>query len=234
MQTSWRLLFCYATNAWPTKKELLDPFHLSTTGLDYLGPLYVKQFAEVDDWTDQDDSMKVWVCLFTCMTVCAIHLKLVEDMSADEFLLYLHQFISRRRTPQIIISGNAQQFKCASTTLHKVWREVVTDKKVNDFVTKYYIKWRFIAELASWIYERLVGLTKRALRKTIGTWSLAQKQLSTVLAKVEAVINSCPLVYVKLWYKFQHIFPHIFYHYTQTTSFPILLKNLIQSLMIQR
>ena len=45
-------------------------------------------------------------------------------------------------------------------------------------------------------YERLVGLTKRALRKTIGSKLLTQRQLTTILTEVEAVINSRPLVYV--------------------------------------
>ena len=136
------------------------------------------------------------MCLFTCTTVRAVHLELAEDMSADEFLLGLRRFISRQGTPQLIVSDNAQQFKCASTTLHKAWRDVVTDEKVCDFSTKCYIKWRFIVELAGGFYKRLVRLTKRTLRKTIGTRSLTQRKLSTVLTEVEAVINSCPLVYV--------------------------------------
>jgi len=76
---------------------------------------------------------------------------------------------------------------------------VITNKEVCGFSIKHYIKWRFIVELAPWMggfYERLVGLTKRALRKTIGTQSLTHRQLSTVLTEVEAVINSRPLVYV--------------------------------------
>jgi len=55
-------------------------------------------------------------------------------------------------------------------------------------------------ELAPWMsgfYERLVGLTKRALRKTIGTKCLSQIQLITVLTEVEAVVYSRPLVYVE-------------------------------------
>ena len=142
------------------------------TGLDYLGPLYIKNFAAVTDQTDGGNSKKVWVCLFTCMTVRAIHLELVEDVSADEFLLGLRRFISRQGTPQLTISDNAQQFRCAGTALHKALRDVVTDDTVCDFSTKCNIKWGFIVELAPWMggfYEQLVGLTKHALRKTIGT-----------------------------------------------------------------
>ena len=42
----------------------------------------------------------------------------------------------------------------------------------------------------------MVRLVKRALRKTIVSQCLTEKQLVTVLTEVEAVVNSCPLVYV--------------------------------------
>ena len=59
-------------------------------------------------------------------------------------------------------------------------------------------------------YERLVGITKRALRKTLGNNCLTEKQLKTVMAEVETVmaevetvmaevetvVNTHPLVYV--------------------------------------
>ena len=45
-------------------------------------------------------------------------------------------------------------------------------------------------------YERLVGITKRALKKTLGNQCLTETQLTTILVEVEAVVNSPPLVYV--------------------------------------
>ena len=54
-------------------------------------------------------------------------------------------------------------------------------------------------------YERLVGLTKRALRKTVGKRCLTEKQLITVLTEVEAVVNSQPLVYVDNNIKSSHV-----------------------------
>ena len=45
-------------------------------------------------------------------------------------------------------------------------------------------------------YERLVGLVKRSLRKTLGKVCLTNEQLLTVLKEAEAVINSRPLTYV--------------------------------------
>ena len=45
-------------------------------------------------------------------------------------------------------------------------------------------------------YERLVGLVKHSLRKSIGKICLNTFQLETILTKVEAVIDSRPLLYV--------------------------------------
>jgi len=45
-------------------------------------------------------------------------------------------------------------------------------------------------------YEKLVGLTKRALRKTIGLKCLTERQLVTILTKVEAIVNTRLLIYI--------------------------------------
>ena len=45
-------------------------------------------------------------------------------------------------------------------------------------------------------YERLVGLVKRALRKSIGRRMLTLVQLQTLLKEAEAGVNSRPLVYL--------------------------------------
>ena len=79
----------------------------SRTGLDYLGPMYMK--------TDQERK-KVWVCLFTCLVTCAIHLELMRDMTAEEFLLGLRKEIyfdkrntSRNSKRQCVTVQNSQQ-----------------------------------------------------------------------------------------------------------------------------
>ena len=45
-------------------------------------------------------------------------------------------------------------------------------------------------------YERLIGTTKMALKKSIGRLQLTQTQLHTIITEVEGVIKSRPLVYV--------------------------------------
>ena len=121
------------------------------TGIDYFGPLYIKYFAQPTNQLSEQTEKKVWVCLFTCLTVRAIHLELVEEMSAEEFLLDLRRFIARRGMAQQVVSDNAQQFKAARSVLERAWRDVVTDKEVKEFTAYQGIQWKFIVELAPWM-----------------------------------------------------------------------------------
>ena len=72
-------------------------------------------------------------------------------------------------------------------------------KDVQNYASSVGIKWNFIVELAPWMggfYERLMGLVKKALRKTLGRKLVTLIKMQTLLKEVEAVLNSRPLVYV--------------------------------------
>ena len=175
---------------WP-KSKLTRSIPFQETGLDYFGPLYVKQ----PDGSQQ----KVWVCLFTCVVVRAIHLEIVNDMTAEQFIMALHRFIARRGKPNHIISDNAPQFKLSKSTIDVTWNDVITDAEVTSYVANEGIKWTFIVELSPWMggfYERLVGSSKMALKKAVGQKLLTPMQLQTYLTETEAILNTRPLVYV--------------------------------------
>ncbi|XP_045205909.2 uncharacterized protein LOC123558098 [Mercenaria mercenaria] len=158
-------------------------------GLDYLGPLFIKE----------QETEKIWVCLFTCMVTRAVHLEMVQNMSAAAFLNCLRRFIASRGTPSEIVCDNAMHFKSACQTTELVWRSAIKSEDVQNYCSSVGIKWRFIIEIAPWMggfYERLVGLIKRSLRKSIGKKMLSRDQLHTVLKEAEAVVNCRPLVYV--------------------------------------
>ncbi|XP_053376986.1 uncharacterized protein LOC123529097 [Mercenaria mercenaria] len=162
----------------------------SRIGLDYFGPLLIKT---------TDGPRKTWVCLFTCLVTRAIHMELLQDMSAEEFLFGFKRFVSQRGTPTKILSDNASQFKSASETINIIWRNVCASDEVQSYVANCRIKWKFIVELAPWMgvaYERLVGIVKRSLRKSLGHKILTLIQMQTLLKEVEATVNSRPLVYV--------------------------------------
>ena len=105
---------------WPCERvSRSDPFQF--VGLDYLGPVFVRGLSGLD---------KVWICLFTCLTVRAIHLEWATDLTEIQFLSCIRRFVSRRGKPDSIIS----QFKLTSTVLSKQWRDVFVDKEVLSYV----------------------------------------------------------------------------------------------------
>ena len=67
----------------PLRVTEATPF--SRTGLDYLGPLFLKSAK---------GAKKIWICLFTCLVIRAVHLEVVQDMTSEEFLLCFRGFIA--------------------------------------------------------------------------------------------------------------------------------------------
>ena len=92
------------------------------------------------------------------------------------------RFSSRRGSLSSITSDNAMTFKAAASML------------ASEGVT-----WQFIVERAPWwggFWERVVGLTKAALRRTLGASMMMWEELETVLCSVESAINARPLMSV--------------------------------------
>ena len=97
-------------------------------------------------------SKKVWICLYTCCVVRAVHLDLVPDMSTPAFLRSFRRFTARRGLPCKMLSDNAKTFRAAAKSLTEV-------------------KWIFNVPKAPWwggVFEWMVRCTKRCLRKIIG------------------------------------------------------------------
>ena len=148
---------------------------------------------------DHTNIVKIWVCLFTCLNIRAIHLEIVDNMSSESFLLYIRRFIGRRGKPSMIISDNTSQIKLGILVMDKVWDNVTKDSDVQSCIVMENIKWKSITEYAPWkggFYERLVGITKRSLKKAIGRCIVTREQMSTIIVEIEAIVNSRPLMYL--------------------------------------
>ena len=174
---------------WP-RERVSRSIPFQHVGLDYLGPIRVKEGGTLE---------KMWVCLFTCLAVRAVHLELVRGLTAQQFLECLRRYIARRGRPEVIISDNAPQFKLVKTVLDQQWAKVFRSEEVLSFFSDEGNTWKFTTALAPWqggFYERLVSLVKQGLRKGIGRRLLYWDKLLTMLAEVEAIINTRPLTYV--------------------------------------
>ncbi|XP_077547781.1 uncharacterized protein LOC144160032 [Haemaphysalis longicornis] len=170
----------------PERTTKAEPFEV--VGIDFAGPLFVNEKGKM---------VKVYIVLFTCAVTRAVHLELVTDMSTGTFIHAFRRFVSRRGLCRGVYSDNALTFKRASKDMGNLWK-ALRHPDSQRYFSNSGIEWKFIAERAPWwggFYERMVRSVKLALKKTIGRQTLGFVELSTVLAEVEAVINSRPLTY---------------------------------------
>ncbi len=59
------------------------------TGVDYAGPLYIKY-----GYIRKPTIIKAYVCVFVSLTVKAVHLELVSDLTSGAFIACLRRFIA--------------------------------------------------------------------------------------------------------------------------------------------
>ena len=173
---------------WP-KQRASESLPFQFTGLDYLGPVFVKECKGITKCGYV--CLRVWLCMSYTLSGF--------EVSAEHFLLCLRRFMGRRGRPDMIISDNAAQFKLVKNVVDKQWRELTLDEELLSYLSNNGIRWQFTTALVPWqggFFERLVGLVKRSLRKGIGAWRLTLDQFVVNLAEVEAVVNTRPLTYV--------------------------------------
>ena len=160
-------------------------------GIDFAGPLYAKN--------GPGDMKKVYIALFSCCLFmlpfhAAVHLELVDEMSAESFKRCLRKFTARRGMPSLIVSDNAKTFQATEKDLNKLFNH----PEIKSYFNNAKIEWKFNLERARWwggFFERMVGCVKQCLRKTLGKARLKQDELATVLVEVECTLNSRPLTY---------------------------------------
>ena len=122
--------------------------------------------------TDIPGEGKVWVVLFTCLTIRARPLFISRlQRTLQPTSSYKHSVdsrISRCGTPRELLSDNAPHFRVADEALTTAWSSAVTDTQVTTNIASAGITWRFIPAHTPWmggVYERMVGQVQRCLRK---------------------------------------------------------------------
>lgn len=158
----------------------------TVTGVDFTGALHVK---------NGEDERKVYICLFTCASTRAVHLEIVQDLTVESFLLAFRRFASRKSLPSKMLSDNASTYLAAAEDLQKLFES----NTLKETLGCQNITWHFIPKRAPWyggFWERLIGLTKQAIKKTLGRAFITLPQLETIVVEVEAMLNDRPLTYV--------------------------------------
>lgn len=153
-----------------------------TTGVDLAGPLFLK------------GDKKAWIVLYTCAVYRAVHLELVTSLSTESFIMSMRRFIARRTRPKRVVSDNGSNFLGTAGLFQTLnWDEIVAEFALQK------IEWQFSPPLSPWFggfWERLIGVCKSILKKTLGKAYLDYEEMLTVLCSCEQTVNSRPITYM--------------------------------------
>ena len=97
-------------------EHIIPDMAFEHVGLDFAGPLYLKRGS-----TRKPVMVKSYVCVFVSMSVKAVHLELVSDLSTKSFIACLRRFIARRGKPSSIHSDHGTNFIGARRVLKELY-----------------------------------------------------------------------------------------------------------------
>ncbi|XP_058979117.1 uncharacterized protein LOC131802713 [Musca domestica] len=175
----------------PERVTLSRPF--ANTGVDFAGPFELKTYSGRGCRI-----VKGYICLFVCFATKAIHLEAVSDLSTPAFMAALTRFISRRGCPNKIFSDNGRNFVGAAREIKANFKRTVLelkDKAISQYGQQQ-LEWHFIPAAAphmGGLWEAGVKSCKTHLKKIAGQIHYTYEEFSTMLAAIEACLNSRPL-----------------------------------------
>ena len=101
-----------------SNKQLEEALLFTYCAVDYFGPWYIKEGRK---------EIKRYGVIFTCMTLCAVHLETTVSLSTDSFLNAYHRFIGRHGPVQQLRSNQGTNFVGAKNELESALLEMNHD-----------------------------------------------------------------------------------------------------------
>ena len=162
----------------------LPPF--TNTGVDFFGPLLVKQGRS---------TIKRYGVLFTCLVTRAVHLEVAVSLETSDFINVLRRFIARRGQVKVMRSDNGTNFVGAVKELKEATQRW-NNHQIEAFLLQKDIDWIFNSPSASHqggSWERLIRSVRRVLLGINTEQPVTHDGLCTLLAEAEAILNGRPL-----------------------------------------
>ncbi|XP_008183407.1 uncharacterized protein LOC103309543 [Acyrthosiphon pisum] len=160
------------------------------TGVDFCGPILIRSGIR------RVVSVKCYIAVFVCFVTRAVHLELVNGLTSDAFLAALTRFMARRGHCSHIYSDNGTNFVGSNKVLYSYFKKTKGQRTVEEELSHHHVQWHFIPPSAphfGGLWEAAVKSTKKHLLKINTMGLLTFEEMSTMLCRVEAVLNSRPI-----------------------------------------
>lgn len=176
------------------ESRVCETIPFTKTGIDFCGPFFVKEKKHRNKVR-----IKAYVCVFICMTIKAVHLELVSDLTSDGFIAALRRFAARRGLPKHIYSDNGLNFVGANNQLRELYA-LFNSHEHNELINRYasnsHISWHFIPPNAphfGGLWESTVKLFKHHFKRVVGDLLFTFEELSTFTTEIEGILCSRPI-----------------------------------------
>ena len=138
--------------------------------------------------------IKLYIYLFVCATTRAVNLGVLDNLSANSFILCLRRLSAAKGIPSVILSDNHRTFISGE----KFLLDLQEDDIVQEFLQDHRIQWRHQTPLSPWMgghFERLVRTIKTSLSAAIARKLYNQEEFTSIVKEVESIVNMRPLIY---------------------------------------
>jgi hypothetical protein len=161
------------------------------TGVDAFGHYEVKLGRS---------KVKRWGLIFTCLTFRAVHLEVLDDMTADEVIMAIRRFMSRRGKCDHLYSDRGTNFIGANNLLHE---DIAALQKSLDtaVANQFEISWHFQPAYSPWFggaWERLIQSIKKCINYVMEKEEPTDAVFRNALIEAELWMNRRPLTHIPI------------------------------------
>lgn len=138
---------------------------------------------------------KAYIAIFVCMASKAIHIELVSDLTAEACIAAFRRMVARRGNISNIYSDNGTCFVKANKDLFLLQNDDFITEFANVLAEKG-TNWHFSPAGAphfNGLAEAAVKTVKSFVSKNLANMTFTFEEISTLLAQIEATVNSRPL-----------------------------------------